>query len=396
MCHNGAMALDNSKTNLLIEVLKSRRLLSQVSAENLPNEIMVYTGFDPTSTSLHIGHLVVLRSLMLMKEYGCKTICIIGTGTALIGDPTWKEKTRPMLEPEAIFANAKSIAAQIESIAKPDMILYNHEWLEGLNILDFMREVASRFSVGQLTAMETFRDRLKNNQHLSFMEFTYPLLQAYDFLHLNRQYGCNAQFGGSDQWGNITQGIGFVKRFSNAEVYGMISDLLLTSSGQKMGKSVSGAVYLDPALVSPFDFWQFWRNIPDADLPRLLLQLTDTEQEKINELLEDVNSAKKYLADSITTMVHGANEATIARERGKSIFEQNSYTDLDTIKVNTGKLVQLLVDLQAAPSLAEAKRMINAGSVRLNNEKLTDNNFIINPGTHILQIGKKKFFKVEI
>lgn len=381
--------------NQLYQRLKDRGLVKQVSSENLPNELCLFIGFDATSSSLHIGHLIPLQILHIARMYGHKTICLIGTATTLIGDPTWKNHTRPMLDEELITHNANKILEQIARIFMPDHLVENRKWLD-MSMLTFLREVGAYFSINQLINLDTFYNRLESKEHLSFLEISYPLLQAYDFLHLNLEYGCNVQVGGSDQWGNITQGIQYVKRITNKDVYGLVTELLVSSKGDKMGKTSSGAIFLDSELTSVYDFWQFWRNIDDNDVEDLLLKFTELTIREIKGLLEDCNNAKKYLADQITEMVHGKTEAINARTKSEAIFEHGNYDLLTEILVQEQiTLDHVLYNIGASQSISEAKRIIQGGGVQIDGVKMLDPNHMLQNKTQIISYGKHKFFKVR-
>jgi tyrosyl-tRNA synthetase len=387
-----------NKKQDLISTLKSRNLLKQCSDNTLPEKLCLYVGFDATSSSLHIGSLIPLRMLKIARELGHKTIGLLGSGTTLLGDPTWKSKTRPIIDKDAILRNATSICKQIEKIADPEFMVDNVDWFSSMNILTFMRDVAARFSVNELLSMETFDNRISSQSHLSFMEFSYPLLQAYDFAYLNKEYGCNVQIGGSDQWGNITQGIGYVAKANGTQVYGMTSSLLVNASGEKMGKSVDGAIFLDESLKSPYDFWQFWRNVDDSDVANFMLQLTDLDVEYIKEITsKDIILSKKILADEVTKFVHGEEKAKAAREQSESIFEQNSHALIPSIEWTFGesiKLEKLVVQCGFTNSLSEAKRLINSGAIQVDGEKILDHSKILSKHTYIVCYGKKKYIKV--
>lgn len=378
----------------ILNYLRSRKLLKQSTSENLPSSVTIYCGFDATAVSLHIGHLVVLRILHIFKKLGHKTIGLLGSGTTLLGDPTWKNETRPMLSKEDIAVSAENISSQIRRLVAPDQMVDNIDWFSKIGMLEFMRDVASYFSVNQLVALETFSKRLREQSHLSAMEFYYPLLQGYDFKHLNENYGCNVQLGGSDQWGNITQGMGFVSKANNSEVFGVIADLLVNSSGEKMGKSMSGAVYLEKKLYSSYDFWQFWRNVADDEVERFMLQLTDFSEEEI-KAMTNITEAKKTLADSVTTWVHGEEKAKEARRKSELIFEQNSYENLETHEFTSEiTLEKALVEMGFVSSLSEAKRMIQSGAVQVDSAKILDEKFILT-GEHVVRYGKKRYKRAK-
>jgi tyrosyl-tRNA synthetase len=383
--------------NSILSYLRSRRLLKQSSSENLPELLVVYNGFDATAQSLHIGHLIVLKILSILKEFGHKTIGLIGSGTTLLGDPTWKSESRPMLSKHDIAVNAAKLKAQIIKLSNPDYMVDNIDWFGQIRMLEFMRDVASYFSVNQLTSMETFSARLRDQKHLSAMEFYYPLLQAYDFKHLLEHYNSNVQLGGSDQWGNITQGIGFVSRTTKQEVFGLVADLLVNSSGEKMGKSVSGAIYLDEKLCSPYDFWQFWRNVADDDVERFMLQLTSFTEDEIKSKLSNITDAKKALADSITTWVHGAENAIDARTKSEMIFEKNVYDELETFRFEEStELEKLLVKVGFATSFGEAKRTIESGAIHVDDTKILSPKFKFDSGEYVIRYGKKRYVRVVV
>ena len=380
----------------LLSYLKSRNLLKQATSAKLPEKITIYCGFDATAKSLHIGHLIVLRILYICKNLGCKTIGLIGSGTTLLGDPTWKNETRPMLNSQDIQSYADSISSQIKSLAHPDDIVDNLQWFGTIRMLDFMRDIASYFSVNQLLSMETFSRRIEEQKHLSAMEFYYPLLQAYDFKHLNERYDCNVQLGGSDQWGNITQGISFVSRTNKKETFGLIADLLVNSNGQKMGKSISGAVYLDRDLCTPYDFWQFWRNVGDDDVERFLLQLTDLDEERIKSELSNITNAKKLLADCVTEWVHGSEDAIAARSKSEALFEGHSYDVLDEVETGEREVDKVLLAIGFASSLSEAKRIIQSGAIMIDDMKVLDRSTLLEEGKHVIKYGKKRYIKVAV
>lgn len=382
----------------IINVLSQRQLLINHTSSDLPEKLCVYVGIDATKDSLHVGTLIVLNMLRIFKKYGHKTIVLLGSATTLIGDPSWKTESRPMLSRDEVQHNLDCLTQQIEKLIQPDEIVYNHEWLGDMNMIDFIRDVGSYFSVNQLIKLETFESRIRENRNLSFLEFTYPLMQGYDFLYLNRKYGCNVQIGGSDQWGNIIQGLHLVHKLDKKEVYGLTNQLLTTSDGTKMGKSVNGAVFLDEKLVSSYDFWQFWRNVDDADVKKFMLQLTDISSEDIDALpfntVTDITNAKKMLADNITAWVHGDVAAREARSKAEEIFENNNVVDEAALAACS--LVMALNHLGLVSSNSEAKRSIAAGSVKINSEKIVDTGYIFMPGEYVLEFAKKKKFKIVI
>lgn len=302
-----------------------------------------------------------------------------------------------MLNKADIAVSAEKLKVQIVKLSNPDHMVDNLDWFGQIGMLEFMRDVACYFSVNQLTSMETFSTRLREQKHLSAMEFYYPLLQAYDFKYLFEQYQCNVQLGGSDQWGNITQGIGFVSRTTKQEVFGLVADLLVNSNGEKMGKSVSGAIYLDDKLCSPYDFWQFWRNVSDDHVERFMLQLTSFTEDEIKLKLSNITDAKKALADSITTWVHGAENAIAARTKSEMIFEKNVYETLETVQCEHAiDLEKVLVKVGFATSFGEAKRTIESGAIYVNDTKILSPKFKLDPGEYVIRYGKKRYMRVLV
>ena len=382
----------------LAQKLSSRCLLKSASSEQLPEKLVLYCGFDITSRSLQIGNLVPIRILKIAHDMGHETIALTGSFTTLLGDPSWKNETRPILSQEEIAKNLERIRRQIHSLSDTDHLLDNADWFRGMNLMTFMREIASKISVNQLVAAETFKNRLDNQLHLSFMEFCYSLLQAYDMYHLNQTLGCNLQVGGSDQWFNMTQGISYCRKMGVEGIYCMTSELLVKADGTKMGKSLSGCIYLDKELTSVYDFWQFWRNVDDADVRRCLLQMTDVPVQEVENIVQfDIIEAKKMLADEVTRWVHGKEEQAVAREKSEAIFERGSTEEMEKIAWDFEeevKLEKLLVKVGLFTSISEAKRQILAGSVTINGIKKLDPNEIIVKNTYVLCFGKKRFLKL--
>lgn len=383
---------------MILEALSKRMLLLNCTTNNLPAQLTVYCGLDATKDSLHIGHLIPLNILRIFKKHGHKVIVLLGSATTLIGDPSWKTESRPMLSRQQVQRNLDCLTTQIQKLVQPDHIVYNHEWLEQYNVIDFMRDVGAHFSVNQLVKLETFENRLNEQRNLTFLEFVYPLMQGYDFVHLHRKYGCNVQLGASDQWGNIIQGIQLAHKIDRAEVYGITNELLTTSSGAKMGKSVSGAVFLDEKLMSIYDFWQFWRNIDDAGVRKFMLQLTDIETDVINDMkldnVAELTHAKKMLADNITSWVHGAEAAHAARIKAEEVFEHGNI--VDEVHVECMSIAQLLQHLNLASSASEAKRHVVAGAIKINNAKIVDPSHMLTAGTHTICFAKKHRFKITV
>ncbi len=348
-----------------------------------------YIGFDATASSLHVGSLIQIMLLRWLQKTGHRPITLMGGGTTKVGDPSFRSDERPLLGPEQIDENIAGIrkvfAGYLTYGDGPTdaMMINNAEWLDDLNYLDFLRDIGRHFSINRMLSFDSVKSRLDREQSLSFLEFNYMILQAYDFLELNRRYGCLLQMGGSDQWGNIVNGIDLTRRVLDHEIYGLTSPLLTTSDGRKMGKSAGGAVWLDSDLLSPYEFWQYWRNTTDADTGRFLKLYTELPIEDCERLgaLEgaEINEAKIRLANEVTTLLHGAEAAKAAETTAREVFEKGGVgDDLPTLSLSSDDLgdgisvVQLLVRSGLAPSGKEAKRMIEGGGARLDDQPLTD------------------------
>lgn len=403
----------------VFEELTRRGLIAQMThpekiEELLNNEkVTFYIGFDATADSLHVGHflqLVVMRRLQLA---GHRPIALLGTGTTLIGDPTGRTDMRKMLTPEAINYNAECFKRQMEKFIDFSddraLMLRNGDWLCKLNYIELLRDVGVYFSVNQMLTMDSVKTRLERG--LSFLEFNYMIMQSYDFLKLHRDYGCRMELGGNDQWANILGGIDLTRRVTGDEVYGMTFTLLTTKEGKKMGKTENGAVWLDPEKTSPYEFFQYWRNVADADVINCLKLLTFLPIEEI-EAMEDwegsqLNQAKETLAYELTKMVHGQQEADKALAAARALFGAGSQSDdmptttLSAVDLAGGRIAvaDLLVKTGLAPSKGEAKRLIQQGGVAVDDEKVSD--FTVEIGTDafekghvILKKGKKIYHKV--
>ena len=348
-----------------------------------------YIGFDATASSLHVGSLIQIMMLRWLQKTGNKPIVLMGGGTTKVGDPSFRADERPLLTPEQIDQNIAGIRKVFTSYVefgegKSDAIILNNaEWLDGLNYLDFLRDVGRHFSVNRMLAFESVKSRLDREQSLSFLEFNYMILQAYDFMELHRRYGCLLQMGGSDQWGNIVNGIDLTRRILDGQIYGLTSPLLTTSDGKKMGKSQDGAVWLNADQLSPYEFWQFWRNTTDADVGRFLKLYTELPVEECDRLgaLEgsDINAAKVTLANEVTALLHGRDAAVAAEATSREVFEKGGTgADLPTLTLSRDDLgdgisiVQLIVRSGLAGSGKEAKRLIAENGAKLNDAPLTD------------------------
>ncbi|PLL13080.1 tyrosine--tRNA ligase [Tabrizicola sp. TH137] len=348
-----------------------------------------YIGYDATAASLHVGHLLNITMLRWLQKTGHKPITLMGGGTTKVGDPSFRAEERPLLSPAQIDANIagmqKVFARYLSYGTGPSdaIMLNNAEWLDSLNYLDFLRDIGRHFSVNRMLSFESVKSRLDREQSLSFLEFNYMILQAYDFLELYRRYGCRLQMGGSDQWGNIINGIDLTRRVLDADIFGLTSPLLTTSDGKKMGKSASGAVWLDGGMLSPYEFWQFWRNTTDADVGRFLKLYTELPVEECNRLGalagSEINAAKIILANEVTTLLHGAEAAAAAEATAREVFEKGGIgDDLPTVALSVDEvaegvgIVQLFVRAGLAASGKDAKRLISEGGARLNDEIVTD------------------------
>jgi len=351
-----------------------------------------YIGFDATAKSLHVGSLIQIMMLRWLQKTGHTPITLMGGGTTKVGDPSFRSDERPLLTPDQIDANISGIQQVFAKyIAYDDaengaLMLNNAEWLDTLNYLDFLRDIGKHFSVNRMLSFESVKSRLDREQSLSFLEFNYMILQAYDFLELNRRYGCLVQFGGSDQWGNIVNGIDLTRRVLDHEIYGLTTPLLTTSDGKKMGKSQDGAVWLNADLTSPYEFWQFWRNTTDADVGRFLKLYTEMDLDECERLGalpgSEINAAKIILANEVTALCHGVDAATTAEATAREVFEKGGVgDDLPTLEVSASDLpmsiVQVIVKSGLAKSGKEAKRLISENGAKMNDVPLTDAGLMI-------------------
>jgi tyrosyl-tRNA synthetase len=375
----------------------------------LAGPVTAYIGYDATAASLHVGHLLNIMMLRIFQKTGNRPITLMGGGTTKVGDPSFRSDERPLLDDAAIQANIDGLGQVFARYLDygPDgaTMLNNAEWLDDLNYLTFLREIGRHFSVNRMLSFESVKSRLDREQSLSFLEFNYMILQAYDFLELNRRYGCQLQMGGSDQWGNIVNGIDLTRRVDDGTVWGLTSPLLTTSDGRKMGKSAGGATWLNGAMLSPYDFWQFWRNSTDADVGRFLRLYTELPLDECARLEalggSEINLAKILLANEVTTLLHGAEAAERAEATAREVFEQGGAGgDLEVALIGADALagglsvVQALVQSGLAPSGKEVKRLIAEGGLRLNNEPVTDAQLMLDAGMIgdglKVSVGKKK------
>ncbi|NIY78940.1 tyrosine--tRNA ligase [Celeribacter sp. HF31] len=368
--------------------------------------VTAYIGYDATAKSLHVGHLLNIMLLRWFQKTGNKPITLMGGGTTKVGDPSFRSDERPLLGPEQIdeniagmqqvfdryldYADAGNTPSSSEAVGQNNLALMrnNAEWLDSLNYLDFLRDIGRHFSVNRMLSFESVKSRLDREQSLSFLEFNYMILQAYDFLELNRRYDCLLQMGGSDQWGNIVNGIDLTRRVLDNEIYGLTTPLLTTSDGRKMGKSQGGAVWLNSEMLSPYEFWQFWRNTTDADTGRFLKLYTDLPVEECERLgaLEgsEINEAKIILANEVTTLLHGAEAAQAAEATAREVFEKGGVgDDLPTVDLAASdigdgiSIVQLFVKSGLADSGKAAKRLFAEGGAKVNDEDHKDAGLLV-------------------
>lgn len=403
--------------NVLDELL-DRGYIKQFTHEDETRELLekekitFYIGFDPTADSLHVGHFIALMFMAHMQRAGHRPIALLGGGTAMVGDPSGKTDMRSMLTKEQIKHNVDSIKKQMERFIDfsddKALILNNADWLLNLNYVDFLREVGVHFSVNRMLTAECFKQRLEKG--LSFLEFNYMLMQGYDFYVLNQKYGCKMQLGGDDQWSNMIAGVELVRRKAQGQSMAMTCTLLTNSQGQKMGKTVGGALWLDPNKVSPFDFYQYWRNVDDADVEKCLALLTFVPMDEVRSICKvegaAINEAKKRLAFEVTKLVHGEDEAIKAKTAAEALFSGGiDMSNVPTLTISKEKLGSTILDIMAenkiVPSKAEGRRLIQQGGLSLNGEKVTEVTRTLEEsdfedGSALLKRGKKNYNKIVI
>lgn len=343
-------------------------------------EVTAYAGFDATADSLHVGHLVTLMTMRRLAASGHRVIALVGGATSRIGDPSFRTSSRQMLDNETVYRNLAGISANIRQVLGEfsDRVTFvdNHEWLGNVGFLDFMRNVGTHFTVARMLAMDSVKSRLEENNPLSLLEFCYMTLQAADFAELARRHGCRLQLGGSDQWGNIVNGIDLARRTDGAELFGLTTKLLTTADGKKMGKTADGAVWLSPDRLDPFAFWQFWRNVEDADAGRFMLMFTDMPSDSIDEMVssqETVNAAKIALANAVTALVHGQAIARECEAKAAALFDGTLEQPTHTIP-GGGEvgLLDLLVQIGMTQTRNEGRRLVEGNGVRINGQQQTD------------------------
>ena len=404
----------------IYEELQARGLIAQVTDEEEIRELInngkatFYIGFDPTADSLHVGHFMALCLMKRLQMAGNKPIALIGGGTGYIGDPSGRSDMRSMMTAETIQHNCDCFKKQMERFIDfsdgKALMVNNAEWLLDLNYIDFLREVGPHFSVNRMLTAECYKQRMEKG--LSFLEFNYMIMQSYDFYMLYQKYGCNMQFGGDDQWSNMLGGTELIRRKLGKNACAMTITLLLNSEGKKMGKTQSGAVWLDPNKTSPFDFYQYWRNVADADVLKCIRMLTFLPLEQIDEMDKwegsQLNKAKEILAYELTELVHGTEEAQKAQEAAKALFTSGNAANMPSAQIEESELTDGNIDLISllhksglAGSRSEARRAIEQGGVAIDGEKITDIKYLV-PGEKlqgegiVLKKGKKNFRKITL
>ncbi|MDC1353090.1 tyrosine--tRNA ligase [Pelagibacteraceae bacterium] len=407
--------------NKFLKEFKDRGFFYQCTGEeNLSQlldkeKIRAYIGFDCTAESLHVGSLLQIMCLRLLQKHGHQPIVLLGGGTTRIGDPSGKDKTRTILSEEEIEKNINNIEKILKNFlddkdpkTKP-IFVNNYTWLKNLNYISFLRDVGKHFTINKMLSFDSVKIRLEREQSLSYMEFNYMILQAYDFLELNKKENCMLQIGGSDQWGNIVNGVDLIKRYSNNHVYGLTTPLITLASGAKMGKTESGAVWLDKKFLSAYDYWQFWRNVDDRDVLKFLKIFTDIDADQIEKIKNDnINELKILLANKATSMLHGEDEANKCQETAKQTFSENSLGDnLPTIQINKQMLdnniniLDLVILSKLESSKSEIRRLIKGNGIKVNSQAISDEKFLITEDLFKdslikLSLGKKKHIKVEL
>lgn len=401
------------------EVLKERGFIEQLTHPEEIEElfkkgpITFYIGFDPTADSLHVGHFLTVMAMSHMQRYGHRPICLMGGGTGMIGDPTGKTDMRRMMTVEEIDHNVecfkKQLSRFIDFTDDKAIIVNNADWLRNLNYVEFLRDIGTAFSVNKMLTAECYKTRMEKG--LSFLEFNYMIMQSYDFLELNKRYGCVMQLGGNDQWSNILGGVDLIRRKENKPAYGMTFQLLTNSEGKKMGKTEKGAVWLDPEKTSPYEFYQYWRNVGDKDVEKCLRLLTFLPMDEVKRLgsLEgsEINKAKEILAYELTKIVHGEEEAKKADAAAKALFmgsgEGGSIptTEVKAADLESMDILSALVLTKLTPSRSEARRAVQQGGVRLNESRVESVDFkiteeLFKDGIVTLQRGKKSFHRLKL
>ena len=407
-----------------LRTLSERGFIHQISDETGLDDLLAketvtaYIGFDPTASSLHAGGLIQIMMLHWLQQTGHRPVALMGGGTGMVGDPSFKDEARQLMTLDTIAANIASIKQVFTNYLtfgggpKDAMMVDNGDWLRGLNYLEFLRDVGRHFSVNRMLSFDSVKMRLERQQSLSFLEFNYMILQAYDFVELSKRHDVRLQMGGSDQWGNIVNGIELGHRMGTPQLYALTSPLLTTSSGAKMGKSLSGAIWLNPDMLPAYDFWQYWRNTEDADVERFLKLYTTLPLDEIARLAalggSEINEAKKVLATEVTAILHGREAAGQAAETARKTFEEGALADtLPTVEIPASELeagigvLALFVKAGLAASNGEARRHVQGGAVKINDAAVSDDKHVVGSGDVTaegvvkLSLGRKKHILVR-
>jgi tyrosyl-tRNA synthetase len=407
--------------NKFLTEFKERGFFYQCTGEDDLSKLMdkekinAYIGFDCTAESLHVGSLLQIMCLRLLQKHGHRPIVLLGGGTTRIGDPSGKDKTRTILSEDEIEKNINNIEKILKKFlddsdtnTKP-IFVNNYSWLKNLNYISFLRDIGKHFTINKMLSFDSVKTRLEREQSLSYMEFNYMILQAYDFLELNKTKNCMLQIGGSDQWGNIVNGVDLIKRYSNNHTYGLTTPLITLASGAKMGKTVSGAIWLDEKFLSPYDYWQFWRNIDDRDVLKFIKIFTDIDIEQIKKIENDnINQLKILLANKATEMLHGEQEAKNSEETAKQTFTDNTLGEnLPSFSISEKDLkekmniIDLVILSKLESSKSEVRRLIKGNGIRINNQIILDEKLIVTKNLFQnnfikLSLGKKKHIKVQL
>ena len=407
--------------NKFLKEFKDRGFFYQCTNEDELSSLMdkekikAYIGFDCTAESLHVGSLLQIMCLRLLQKNGHRPIVLLGGGTTRIGDPSGKDKTRKILSEDEIERNIKNIKDILKKFLDNDdpetkpIFVNNYTWLKDLNYISFLRDIGKHFTINRMLTFDSVKLRLDREQSLSYMEFNYMILQAYDFLELNKKENCVLQIGGSDQWGNIVNGVELIKRYSNNQSYGLTTPLITLATGAKMGKSENGAIWLDEKFLSAYDYWQFWRNTDDRDVIKFLKNFTDLEIEEIKKIENDnINDLKILLANETTSMLHGEDAAKNSEQAAKEAFSGNTLgSSLPSIKIdpknidNKFDIIDLIILSKLEKSKSEIRRLIKGNGIKINDEIISDEKLVItnnlfNENYLKLSIGKKRHLKIEI
>ncbi len=406
----------------LFSELKGRGFIHQCTNEEelsrlIENKkIKFYIGFDCTAKSLHVGSLIQIMIMKLFQKYGHVPIILIGKGTTKIGDPSGKDETRKMLTDDEIDANGKNLEKVFSKFLNMSenntLIRDNAKWLQKLNYVDFLRDYGKHFTINKMLSFDSVKIRLEREQSLSFVEFNYMIFQAYDFYELNKTDDCALQIGGSDQWGNIVNGVELIRRVNNNIAYGLTTPLLTNANGDKMGKTADGAVWLDEEMLSPYDYWQFWRNVDDRDVIKFIKLFTIMDLEKINELEKNnknINELKILLANEATKLLHGEKESQKAEKIATELFSKDTMSDdMPTLRLKANEVKQnqylsdLIVRMEMASSKSESRKLIRGNGVKVNRKSISDEMYVIsqsdleNEGAILVSVGKKRHFKITL